>query len=192
MLINLQGPDYDETSECPNHIERVSGFLRRWELASSIEETPSNISLSRNQHNHSNHRHHSHNHHHHHYHDQHSQSQSRAIPLSHRVVNRLDGLEDIQHRPSPNMPRHILESISQSPTQSVLKGSLTSTLFNQISDNDDYSYREHQSTVQYHGTTRNPNIIIAGQQHQQQTQQFAATGTNVNRKKGFNAPHNLT
>lgn len=34
---------------------------------------------------------------------------------------RVDGLQDVVHHagPSPNMPRHVLESISQSPTQSL-------------------------------------------------------------------------
>ena len=34
------------------------------------------------------------------------------------TANRVDGLEE-SHSPSPNMPRHVLESISQSPTQSL-------------------------------------------------------------------------
>lgn len=40
-----------------------------------------------------------------------------TAPVFMRSANRVDGLQDV-NCPSPNMPRHALESISQSPTQS--------------------------------------------------------------------------
>lgn len=43
-----------------------------------------------------------------------------SAPIFVRNANRVDGLQDTGHFcPSPNMPRHVLESITQSPTQSV-------------------------------------------------------------------------
>lgn len=41
-----------------------------------------------------------------------------SAPICIRNANRMDGLQD-SHCPSPNMPRHVLESITQSPTQSM-------------------------------------------------------------------------
>lgn len=41
-----------------------------------------------------------------------------SAPIYVRNANRMDGLQ-YSHCSSPNMPRHVLESISQSPTQSV-------------------------------------------------------------------------
>ena len=41
-----------------------------------------------------------------------------SAPVYIRASNRVDGLQET-HSSSPNMPRHVLESISQSPTQSL-------------------------------------------------------------------------
>ena len=41
-----------------------------------------------------------------------------SAPVFTRNANRVDGLQEV-HSPSPNMPRHVLESITQSPTQSL-------------------------------------------------------------------------
>ncbi|XP_014482751.1 PREDICTED: uncharacterized protein LOC106748588 isoform X2 [Dinoponera quadriceps] len=118
------GPDYDESLDTSNRAERVSSLLRRWELASvtwsSVSDLNSTCSPS----------------------NQKSRtsvlSSSRqslsatdregmrnivggrpeSAPIYVRNANRMDGLQD-SHCPSPNMPRHVLESISQSPTQSV-------------------------------------------------------------------------
>ncbi|KMQ98276.1 hypothetical protein RF55_1364 [Lasius niger] len=43
-----------------------------------------------------------------------------SAPIFVRNANRVDGLQESGHYcPSPSMPRHVLESITQSPTQSV-------------------------------------------------------------------------
>ena len=49
-----------------------------------------------------------------------------SAPVFVRNANRVDGLQEAHHCPSPNMPRHVLESITQSPTQS-LKNTCTTT-----------------------------------------------------------------
>lgn len=41
-----------------------------------------------------------------------------SAPVYMRSANRVDGLQEA-HAPSPHMPRHVLESITQSPTQSL-------------------------------------------------------------------------
>ncbi|KAM0733155.1 hypothetical protein ACS0PU_012704 [Formica fusca] len=120
------GPDYDESLDTTNRAERVSSLLRRWELASVTWSSVSDLdstSLPSNQ-----------------------KSRASALnsprqnlsakdregmrnivggrpesaPIFVRNANRVDGLHDSGHYcPSPNMPRHVLESITQSPTQSV-------------------------------------------------------------------------
>ncbi|XP_025157324.1 uncharacterized protein LOC105192682 [Harpegnathos saltator] len=118
------GPDYDESLDTSNRAERVSNLLRRWELASVTWSSVSDLNNTSSP----------------------SNQKSRASVLSSsrqslsatdregmrnivggrpesapiyvRNANRMDGLQD-SHCPSPNMPRHVLESISQSPTQSV-------------------------------------------------------------------------
>lgn len=42
-----------------------------------------------------------------------------SAPIFVRNANRVDGLQESSHCHSPNMPRHVLESITQSPTQSL-------------------------------------------------------------------------
>ncbi|RLU27093.1 hypothetical protein DMN91_000892 [Ooceraea biroi] len=118
------GPDYDESLDTTNRAERVSSLLRRWELASvtwsSVSDLNNTSSLS-------------------------SQKGRASVLSSSRqslsakdregmrniiggrpesapifVRNRVDGLQDSHHCPSPTMMRrHALESITQSPTQSV-------------------------------------------------------------------------
>ncbi|XP_050465613.1 uncharacterized protein LOC126858918 isoform X2 [Cataglyphis hispanica] len=120
------GPDYDESLDTTNRAERVTSLLRRWELASVTWSSVSdldNTALPSNQ-----------------------KSRASALnsprqnlsakdregmrnivggrpesaPIFVRNANRVDGLQDSGHYcPSPNMPRHVLESITQSPTQSV-------------------------------------------------------------------------
>lgn len=115
------GPDYDESSDAAATVERVSGLLRRWELASvtwsSVSELNASPSTLRGRCS--------------------SFSNSRqsltakdregmrniiggrpeSAPIFVRNANRVDGLQEAMC-PSPNMPRHVLESISQSPNQS--------------------------------------------------------------------------
>lgn len=126
------GPDYDEALDAVATADRVSGLLRRWELASmtwsSLSDlnnttTPSTLksrspvlSTSR----------------------QNLSAKDRegmrnivggrpeSAPVFVRNANRVDGLQEAHHCPSPNMPRHVLESITQSPTQS-LKNTCTTT-----------------------------------------------------------------
>ncbi|XP_012253863.1 uncharacterized protein LOC105684799 isoform X2 [Athalia rosae] len=115
------GPDYDESLDAAATVERVSGLLRRWELASvtwssgsELNGSPSNLrgrcsSLNNSR--------------------QSLSAKDRegmrniiggrpeSAPIFVRNANRVDGLQEA-HSPSPKMPRHVLESISQSPTQS--------------------------------------------------------------------------
>lgn len=117
----FQGPDYDESLDAAATVERVSNLLRRWELASvnwsSVSDVNASPSVLRGRSS--------------------SLSNSRqslsakdregmrniiggrpeSAPIFVRNANRVDGLQEA-HCPSPNMPRHVLESISQSPTQS--------------------------------------------------------------------------
>ncbi|XP_046417309.1 uncharacterized protein LOC124300886 isoform X1 [Neodiprion virginianus] len=118
------GPDYDESSDAAARVERVSSLLRRWELASVTWSSVSELNASPStMHQRGGRRS--------------SLSNSRqslsakdregmrniiggrpeSAPIFVRNANRVDGLQDT-HCPSPNMPRHVLESISQSPTQS--------------------------------------------------------------------------
>ncbi|XP_012281583.1 uncharacterized protein LOC105700368 isoform X2 [Orussus abietinus] len=116
------GPDYDESLDAAATAERVSSLLRRWELASVTWSSVSDLNNSS------------------------SDLKTRTFGLSTsrqslsakdregmrniiggrpesapvfvRNANRMDGLQET-HCPSPNMPRHVLESITQSPTQSL-------------------------------------------------------------------------
>ncbi|XP_029164418.1 uncharacterized protein LOC114935681 isoform X2 [Nylanderia fulva] len=120
------GPDYDESLDTVNRAERVSNLLRRWELASVTWSSVSELdgtSLPSNQKSRAS--------------ALNSPRQSlsakdregmrnivggrpESAPIFVRNANRVDGLQDMGHFcPSPNMPRHVLESITQSPTQSV-------------------------------------------------------------------------
>ncbi|KAI4502891.1 hypothetical protein M0802_001935 [Mischocyttarus mexicanus] len=117
------GPDYDEALDSANRAEHVSNLLRRWELASVTWSSVSDLnqaSLSNQKNRNS------------------ALSNSRqslsakdregmrnivggrpeSAPIFMRNANRVDGLQET-HCPSPNMPRHVLESITQSPTQSL-------------------------------------------------------------------------
>ncbi|XP_034194414.2 target of wingless isoform X1 [Osmia lignaria lignaria] len=118
------GPDYDESLDTTARAERVSSLLRQWELASvtwssvsdlnstslscTTKNRNSGLNLSR----------------------QSLTAKDRegmrnivggrpeSAPIYVRNANRVDGLQET-HCPSPNMPRHVLESITQSPTQSL-------------------------------------------------------------------------
>ncbi|XP_076286078.1 target of wingless isoform X2 [Lasioglossum baleicum] len=105
------GPDYDESLDATTRAERLSSHLRQWELASvswsSVRSSISNAS-------------------------RHSLTakdregmrnivggRPESAPIYTRNANRVDGLQESHHCPSPSMPRHVLESITQSPTQSL-------------------------------------------------------------------------
>ncbi|XP_048270607.1 uncharacterized protein LOC126916212 isoform X1 [Bombus affinis] len=117
------GPDYDESLDTTARAERVSNLLRQWELASvswssvsdlnnaspsAMKNRGSGLNASR----------------------QSLSAKDRegmrnivggrpeSAPIYMRNANRVDGLQDT-HCPSPSMPRHVLESITQSPTQSL-------------------------------------------------------------------------
>ncbi|XP_043677114.1 uncharacterized protein LOC122633368 isoform X1 [Vespula pensylvanica] len=117
------GPDYDESLDSANRAEHVSNLLRRWELASVTWSSVSdlnNATLSNQKNRNS------------------GLSTSRqsltakdregmrnivggrpeSAPIFVRNANRVDGLQE-SHCHSPSMPRHVLESITQSPTQSL-------------------------------------------------------------------------
>ncbi|XP_076654765.1 target of wingless isoform X1 [Halictus rubicundus] len=105
------GPDYDESLDATTRAERLSSHLRQWELASvswsSVRSSISNASR------------------------QSLTAKDREgmrnivggrpenAPIYTRNANRVDGLQESHHCPSPSMPRHVLESITQSPTQSL-------------------------------------------------------------------------
>lgn len=120
---SFQGPDYDESLDTTASAERVSSLLRQWELASvtwssvtDLNSTSPTTTKNRNS----------------------GLNESRqslsakdregmrniiggrpeSAPIYVRNANRMDGLQET-HSPSPNMPRHVLESITQSPTQSL-------------------------------------------------------------------------
>lgn len=106
-----------------NRAERVSSLLRRWELASVTWSSVSDLNNTSSP----------------------SNQKGRAPVLSNSrqslsakdresmrniiggrpesapifVRNRVDGLQDSHYCPSPNLRRHALESITQSPTQSM-------------------------------------------------------------------------
>ncbi|XP_015433688.1 PREDICTED: uncharacterized protein LOC107189631 isoform X1 [Dufourea novaeangliae] len=119
------GPDYDESLDTTARAERVTSLLRQWELASvswsSMTDlsnaSPTAIRSTRNS-------------------ISYAPRQSltakdregmrniiggrpESAPIYMRNANRVDGLHESHHCPSPNMPRHVLESITQSPTQSL-------------------------------------------------------------------------
>ncbi|XP_043475494.1 uncharacterized protein LOC122507046 isoform X1 [Leptopilina heterotoma] len=114
------GPDYDESIDASASADRITGLLRRWELASiscsSLTEMRS-VSTIKN-----------------HASILYTPRQSlsakdregmrniiggrpESAPV-YMTANRIDGLQETLTA-SPNMPRHVLESISQSPTQSL-------------------------------------------------------------------------
>ncbi|XP_011304390.1 uncharacterized protein tow [Fopius arisanus] len=111
------GPDYDESSDVAVGAEGITELLRRWELTgmtwSSVTDLNTNADLTSSELLKSR---------------QNVTAKDRegmrniigGRPETAPVfnANRADGLQDV-HCPSPNMPRHTLESISQSPTQSV-------------------------------------------------------------------------
>jgi len=123
IFVEFQGPDYDESLDTTNRAERVSSLLRRWELASVTWSSVSDLNSTSSSSNQK---------------DRVSILSSSRQSLSAKdregmrniiggrpesapifVRNRVDGLQDNHHCPSPNMRRHALESITQSPTQSV-------------------------------------------------------------------------
>lgn len=116
------GPDYDESLDPTATADRVSTLLRRWELASVNWSSVADLNasptpLKSNSAGLSNSR-------------QSLSAKDRegmrnivggrpeSAPVFVRNANRVDGLQET-HSPSPNMPRHVLESITQSPTQSL-------------------------------------------------------------------------
>ncbi|XP_033227694.1 uncharacterized protein LOC117179742 isoform X2 [Belonocnema kinseyi] len=116
------GPDYDESLDASARADRITGLLHRWELASmswSNLADLKNVSSSTIK-NHAS--------------VMYTSRQSlsakdregmrniiggrpESAPV-YMTANRVDGLEE-NCTPSPIMPRHVLESISQSPTQSL-------------------------------------------------------------------------
>lgn len=170
------GPDYDESLDTTARAERVSNLLRQWELASvtwaSVSElnTTSSPSATRNRNS--------------------TLSTSRqsltakdregmrniiggrpeSAPIYVRNANRVDGLQESQC-PSPSMPRHVLESITQSPTQSLRN--VTPPGSSPASQRYQESYRECNAnneappkTVKVHYTAQNP---VNGEYVTQQT-----------------------
>ncbi|XP_076228026.1 target of wingless isoform X2 [Nomia melanderi] len=118
------GPDYDESLDTTARAERVSSLLRQWELASVSWSSVADLSnasptASRSRNSISNVSRNS------------LTAKDRegmrnivggrpeSAPIYTRNANRVDGLQESHHCPSPNMPRHVLESITQSPTQSL-------------------------------------------------------------------------
>lgn len=175
-MVKLQGPDYDENLDTINRTERVSSLLRRWELASVTWSSVSDLNNTYLQSNQKNR----------------ILSSSRqnlsakdhegmrnivggrseSAPIFVRNVNRVDGLQDSHHCPSPNMPRHVLESITQSPTQSMKTAtppSCTSPIgprYVQDVYDKDCSVASEQQQMKMHYIGRNP---VNGEYITQQT-----------------------
>ncbi|KOC66020.1 hypothetical protein WH47_12819 [Habropoda laboriosa] len=157
------GPDYDESLDKTAKAEHESNLVRQWELASvtwsSVSElnntSPSTMKNRNSGLNAS------------------RQSLSakdkegmrnivggrpESAPIYMRNANRVDGLQET-HCPSPNMPRHVLESITQSPTQSLKNvtppGSSPTSL--RYQDNYKDNCNENQpKTVKIHYGAQNP------------------------------------
>ncbi|XP_015113863.1 uncharacterized protein LOC107038976 isoform X2 [Diachasma alloeum] len=174
------GPDYDETSDVTIGTEGITDLLRRWELMgmtwSSVNDLNSaNVtgpdvlkgarpSLTAK--------------------DREGMrniigGRPETAPMFIRNANRADGLQDV-NCPSPNMPRHALESISQSPTQSVKHStppgmSPTSLRFH---DNKEYSKnsRESSQCSQIRSYQANQNGDFVTQQALYREQYLQQTG----------------
>lgn len=144
----FQGPDYDESSDKASRAERVSNLLRRWELASvtwsgnesELSNSPNGIKIR---------------------HSTAVLSSSRqslsakdregmrnivggrpeCAPIFMRNANRVDGLQET-YCPSPNMPRHVLESITQSPTQSLKNVTISGVSPTAIRYQDNYANKD--------------------------------------------------
>lgn len=157
------GPDYDESYDTIARAERVSNLLRQWELASvswsnvselngtspSTLKNRAGLSSSR----------------------QSLSAKDRegmrnivggrpeSAPIFMRNANRVDGLQEA-HCPSPNMPRHVLESITQSPTQSLKNttppGSSPTSLRYQDSYKECNANQTSAKTVKMHYGGQNP------------------------------------
>ncbi|XP_017765034.1 PREDICTED: uncharacterized protein LOC108554326 isoform X1 [Eufriesea mexicana] len=158
------GPDYDESLDTTARAERVSNLLRQWELASVTWSSVSDLdnaspSATKNRSSGLN-----------------SSRQSlsakdregmrnivggrpESAPIYMRNANRVDGLQEA-HCPSPNMPRHVLESITQSPTQSLKNvtppGSSPTSLRYQDSYKECNANQPTAKTVKVHYSAQNP------------------------------------
>ncbi|XP_043274839.1 uncharacterized protein [Venturia canescens] len=157
------GPDYDESLDATMRAERISDLMRRWELASmswsSVADlnnpvclmmpSTENVGLSNSR--------------------QNLTAKDRegmrniiggrpdSAPVFGRNANRVDGLQEV-NSPSANMPRHVLESITQSPTQSLKNaGSLSVCTDSPTSLHrfQDYNTKEYNANV---AATINPRV----------------------------------
>ncbi|XP_076232034.1 target of wingless isoform X2 [Calliopsis andreniformis] len=156
------GPDYDESLDdlTQTRAERVSSLLRQWELASVTELNNASPSTTKNRGSISIAP------------RQNMSAKDRegmrnivggrpeSAPIYMRNANRVDGLQEIHHCPSPSMPRHVLESITQSPTQSLKNvtppGSSSPTGFRyQDSYKECNANQPSAKTVKVHYTTTN-------------------------------------
>ncbi|XP_054007976.1 uncharacterized protein LOC128891984 isoform X1 [Hylaeus anthracinus] len=179
------GPDYDESLDMTARAERVSSLLRQWELASvtwsSMTELSNASPSSRNRFSISN-----------------ASRQSlspkdregmrniiggrpESAPIYMRNANRVDGLQDTHHCPSPNMPRHVLESITQSPTQSLKNvtppGSSPTSLRYQDSYKECNANQPSTKTMKVHYGGQNPvNGEYVAQQALYREQYLQQTG----------------
>ncbi|XP_017886172.1 uncharacterized protein LOC108628619 isoform X2 [Ceratina calcarata] len=158
------GPDYDESLDATTRAERVSNLLRQWELASVSWSSVSDLNnasptATRNRNSGL---------------DSSRQSLSakdregirnivggrpESAPIYMRNANRVDGLQEI-HCPSPNMPRHVLESITQSPTQSLKNATSPSSSPTSVRYHDSYkecsANQTTAKTVKVHYGAQNP------------------------------------
>ncbi|XP_076627071.1 target of wingless isoform X1 [Colletes latitarsis] len=151
------GPDYDESLDTTTRAERESSFLRQWELASVSELNNASPTSARNRISISN-----------------TPRQSlsakdregmrnivggrpESAPIYMRNANRVDGLQETHHCPSPNMPRHVLESITQSPTQSLKNVTPLGSSPTSLRYQDSYNANQPSSkTVKVHYAGQNP------------------------------------
>ncbi|KAK0159620.1 hypothetical protein PV327_010715 [Microctonus hyperodae] len=121
------GPDYDESVDATIRAEHVTDLLRRWELASmtwsSVTELNNSTDTITTKLKNKNER------------ERGMSAKDREgmrniiggrpeiVPVFTRNANRVDGLQD-NNCQSTNVSRHVLESITQSPTQSLRKSTL--------------------------------------------------------------------
>ncbi|XP_051153270.1 uncharacterized protein LOC127276702 isoform X2 [Leptopilina boulardi] len=156
------GPDYDESIDASASADRITGLLRRWELASiscSNIADMKNVTTIKN-----------------HTTIMYTPRQSlsakdregmrniiggrpESAPV-YMTANRIDGLQETHSSASPNMPRHVLESISQSPTQSLK--SMTPPGMSPINQRYHHDYNTRDNNYHHH---QMPKITKATQQY---------------------------
>ncbi|XP_044019843.1 uncharacterized protein LOC122860204 isoform X2 [Aphidius gifuensis] len=174
------GPDYDESLDAVHRAERISDLLRQWELASMTWSSVTDINnieyITKT--------------------DDHGIESIRYMsakdregmrniiggrpecaPVFVRNANRVDGLEEIL-LPPQNMPRHVLESISQSPTQTFKNTTSpgTSPTNKNYHNNHDYNtqklnnnYSQNNTNTQFVNNDYVTQQAIYREQYLQQT-----------------------